>query len=256
MGSAAMTIDLTGASKPHMALVTDGKPYRLRGCYWVSNDRLVCVAYGITESAVAGILPVTRLLAVNSTGGEVRILSNEASAGTQGFLTDGGTVIDWLPEQDGMVLVARPYAPESNGTTRAGADRYGLGVDRIDTRTGSVAHVEERDSAAAEYLSDGHGHVRIVVYSVHPYHGTQMSGQFSVRYRKPGSQEWLPLCEFDTINETGFSPITIDADQNLVYGTMSTSRRFWRWGARAGSSVSSSPQTSRTPITSTRTSYS
>jgi len=226
MGSAAMTIDLTGASKPHMALVTDGKPYRLRGCYWVSNDRLVCVAYGITESAVAGILPVTRLLAVNSTGGEVRILSNEASAGTQGFLTDGGTVIDWLPEQDGMVLVARPYAPESNGTTRAGADRYGLGVDRIDTRTGSVAHVEERDSAAAEYLSDGHGHVRIVVYSVHPYHGTQMSGQFSVRYRKPGSQEWLPLCEFDSINETGFSPITIDADQNLVYGTKKKNGRW------------------------------
>ena len=63
MGSAAITIDLAGGSKPHMALVSDGKPYRLQGCNWVSNDRLVCTVYGVIESA-AGILPVTRVLKI------------------------------------------------------------------------------------------------------------------------------------------------------------------------------------------------
>ena len=51
MGSAAMTIDLTGGSKPRIALVSDGKPYRLQGCNWVSNDRLVCTVYGVIASA-------------------------------------------------------------------------------------------------------------------------------------------------------------------------------------------------------------
>jgi len=74
------------------------------------------------------------------------------------------------------------------------------------------------DRAASRYLSDGHGHVRIVVYSVHPYLGHENSGQFSVHYRKRDSQEWLTLGDYDTVSETGFRPIAIDADQDLVYG--------------------------------------
>jgi dienelactone hydrolase len=202
--SAAMTIDLTGGGKPHVAAVSDGKPYRLQWCYWVTNDRLVCTVYGVTESA-AGILPISRVLAVNSSGWQIKVLSNEDRATTRGYLTYGGSVIDWLTERDGMILMERPA-------------RDGLGVDRIDTATGSVGHVEAKDKAAAGYLSDRHGQVRIVVYSVHPYLGDLASGQFSVRYRKRGSQEWLPLCEYDTVNETGFQPIIIDANQNLVFG--------------------------------------
>jgi dienelactone hydrolase len=216
MGSAAITIDLAAGSKPHMALVSDGKPYRLQGCSWVSNDRLVCTVYGVIESA-AGILPVTRLLTVSITGGEIKVLSTEAKPTTRGYLTYGGAVIDWLPELDGKILMARPFV---------WASRNGLGVDRIDTRTGGAEHVEMPDGAAAEYLSDGHGQVRVVVYSIHPYLGDITSGQFSVRYRKRGSQEWLSLAEFDTIAETGFRPITIDADQNLVFGTK---KKDGRW---------------------------
>ena len=216
MGSAAIAIDLTGSSKPHMALVSDGKPYRLQWCNWVSNDRLVCKVYGVIENA-AGILPVTRVLTVSIAGGEVKVLSNEAKATTAGYLAAGGNVVDWLPEQDGMILMARPYE-------RAGG--YGVGIDRIDTRTGGAEHVEMPDGAAAEYLSDGHGQVRVVVYSIHPYLGDITSGQFSVRYRKRGSQEWLSLAEFDTVAETGFRPISIDADQNLVFGTK---KKDGRW---------------------------
>lgn len=216
-GSAAMTIDLGTEDKPHVAAVSDGKPFRLEGCYWVSNERIVCRVYGVVQSA-AGILPVTRLLAVNATGGEIRLLSNESTASTRGYLLGGGAVIDWLPERDGMVLMARPYLPTSHLGSFVGSDRSGLGVDRVDTRTGQVERVEEPADSAVEYLSDGHGQVRVAVYSVHPYLGRQMSGQFSVRYRKRDSREWLPLGEYDTIGETGFRPIVVDAEQNLVYG--------------------------------------
>jgi dipeptidyl aminopeptidase/acylaminoacyl peptidase len=222
MGSAAMTIDLTGDSKPHMAVVSDGKPYRLQGCNWVSNDRLVCLVYGVIESA-AGILPVTRLLAVNSTGGEIKVLSTEANATTRGFyLTYGGTVIDWLPELDGKILMARPDVRANLN----GARQYAMSVDRIDTRTGGAEHVEDAAGSAGEYLSDGHGQVRIAVYSIHPYLGSLTSGQFSVRYRKRDSHDWLSLAEYDTVAETGFRPIRIDADQNLVFGTK---KKDGRW---------------------------
>src|SRR5271170_1043108 len=70
-GSAVITLDLAEGSKPHVALFASGKPERIGGCNWVSNERLVCLIYGVASSA-DGLLPFTRTVAVDRSGGNVR----------------------------------------------------------------------------------------------------------------------------------------------------------------------------------------
>src|SRR5277367_5676640 len=49
-GSVVMTLDLAAGSKARPATIADGKPDRIQGCNWVSNERLVCLVYGIVPS--------------------------------------------------------------------------------------------------------------------------------------------------------------------------------------------------------------
>src|ERR1700736_5058833 len=44
-GSIAYTLSLAKGSAPNATVSADGKPFRLEGCHWVSNDRIVCVIY-------------------------------------------------------------------------------------------------------------------------------------------------------------------------------------------------------------------
>jgi hypothetical protein len=46
-GSAVKTLSLAPGAKAKIALYASGKPDRITGCDWVSNDRLVCQIYWI-----------------------------------------------------------------------------------------------------------------------------------------------------------------------------------------------------------------
>jgi len=48
-GSIAYTVSLAKGSAAKPALSSDGKPLRLEGCHWVSNDRIVCLIYAVTH---------------------------------------------------------------------------------------------------------------------------------------------------------------------------------------------------------------
>jgi len=56
-GSMLVTLDLAEGSKTHVALRASGKPERLGNCHWVSNERLVCIMYGVVKSGL-GLLPL------------------------------------------------------------------------------------------------------------------------------------------------------------------------------------------------------
>ena len=77
-----------------------------------------------------------------------------------------GSVLDWLPDDEGSVLMARTYVPRSRSappTSRTSA--LGLGVDRVELAT---LRVEDRRGAqedASNYMSDGRGNVRIMAFS-------------------------------------------------------------------------------------------
>src|SRR5450631_1108116 len=77
-GSMLLTLDLAKGSKPQVAMAVAGKPERLGNCHWVSNERLVCIVYGVIKSPL-DLLPFTRTVAVNRDGGTLKMLSTKDS---------------------------------------------------------------------------------------------------------------------------------------------------------------------------------
>jgi dipeptidyl aminopeptidase/acylaminoacyl peptidase len=220
-GSVVYTQALAPGGKAKVAFYADGKPYRLRGCNWVANDRLVCAVYGLVadhkNNNIAGLLPITRLMAVNADGSKPQLLSVTQSQYTPGLALQDTDVIDWLPDQDGSVLMSRTYLPNLHPESRTGSEESGLGVDLVDTRTLAVKHVIPPRRDATEYLSDGRGTVRIVAeHNMQP--GGRDSGVLTYLYRKPDSLDWQKLSTYNQADHSGFRPIAVEHDLNIVYG--------------------------------------
>ena len=114
----AFTLSLAKGSVPKAALSSDGTPFRLEHCDWVSNQRLECEVYGVIADPQFGVVPISRILAVNADGSNLRVLSTRENEHTHGFALGGGAIIDWLPDEDGAVLMTRAYQPDDHLGTR------------------------------------------------------------------------------------------------------------------------------------------
>jgi dipeptidyl aminopeptidase/acylaminoacyl peptidase len=217
-GSMVMTVDLAAGTKARPATAANGKPDRIESCRWVSNERLVCTVYGIVPSRVEFLLPFTRVVALDRSGGNMKLLSNKDNEYSHGIVLYGGGILDWLPDQDGMVLMGRVYLANDHLGSRTGSTREGYGVDLLDTRTLSGKTVEEPFRNNVGFISDGRGTIRIVGRKMKPNADGLDSGIVSYEYRKQGSRDWLALSESNEVQGTGFEPLAVDHDLNLAYG--------------------------------------
>ena len=217
-GSVLLTMRLDGSPKAQTALIANGKPARLERCGWVSSDRLVCELYALVKDTADGeLLPASRLLAVNSDGSNPRELSTRMSEYSRGYNLYGGGIIDWLPDEDGAVLMMRNYLPNDHLGSHLGSTAEGLGVDRIDTRTLAIKHIESPNPNAIEFFSDGHGTIRVMATrQVHA--GTQDTGVILYSYRMPGSREWNSLERYNVVDGSGMQIQAVDRDLNVAYG--------------------------------------
>jgi dipeptidyl aminopeptidase/acylaminoacyl peptidase len=215
--SAVFTLELAPGAKPVGTVVADGKPWRIGRCDWVSNDRLACTIYSAVHDAWYGRATVTRVVAVNPDGSNELLLSTREGLNTSGWQVGGGGVIDWLPEEDAKVLMARVNLPNDRLGTRIGKDTTGVSVDRVDTRTLAVTQVIPPRYDAADFISDGRGNVRIMAMRGRTS-GEMSTGVWRYLYRRPGSTEWQNLSEYDWLERTGFRPEAVDPDMNVAYG--------------------------------------
>jgi dipeptidyl aminopeptidase/acylaminoacyl peptidase len=217
-GSIAYTLSLAKGSVPRPTLSADGKPYRLEDCHWVSNDRIVCIIYAVISDAAIGRVGMTRIVAVDAGGKNVQLLSTRENNNTHGYQFGGGSVIDWLPDETGAVLMTRVYLPDDHIGSHLGSSKEGLGVDWIDTRTLTVRHVEPARIDAVTYITDGRGAVRIVGTRNTHIGGEQNTGILGYSYRLSGSKEWHKLSDYNEIDRSGFYPYAVDHDLNVAYG--------------------------------------
>jgi hypothetical protein len=205
-------------SKP--ILGARGNPERLGGCDWVSNQRLVCSIYGVVATSIL-LEPVeaSRLIAVNTDGTKMQILSTKSSFYTRGLALGGGNVVDWLPDEDGAVLMTRLYLPDDHTGSHIGSSKHGIAVDRVDTQTLAARTIEQPNDAAVDFISDDRGTIRIMgVRSRHGALGDYDSGNLAYYYRKADSRDWLPIGEVVGEEHNGFQPVAVDHDANLAYG--------------------------------------
>jgi len=215
-GTVLYTVSLDDNSKSHIALTTDGKPYRLGGCDWVSNSRLACKVFWLQEVHTE-LLSFNRQIAIDADGGNLQVLSTQQNEYTRGIALGGGEIVDLLPDEDGVVLLSRVYLPDQHTGSLMGSSQRGVGVDRIDTRTLKITQVEppgERES----FISDGRGKVRIKGVGVAHDSNRQLNGVIKYLYRTKSSPDWRPLGDYDEINKTGFRPVAVDPDLDAAFG--------------------------------------
>jgi dipeptidyl aminopeptidase/acylaminoacyl peptidase len=204
--SILFTMKIDAEAKARPALTSDGKPFRLQSCEWVSNSRLVCTLYFLARQS-GELAPFTRLIAIDSDGRDFKLLSEHRGL-SLGSQLGGGAILDLLPDEDGVVLMAE------------------FGVNRVDTRTLQKTNVERPTGEPVGYISDGRGNVRIMGVQAFRSSTGQLQGVIKYLYRTVGSREWHPLGEFDEINFTGFRPIAVDPDLNVAFGYKKRDGRF------------------------------
>jgi dipeptidyl aminopeptidase/acylaminoacyl peptidase len=186
----------------------------------VSNQRLVCTVYGVIAASLL-LEPVqfSRLIAVNIDGTKLQVLSTRENSFTRGIQLGGGSVIDWLPDEDGAVLMTRVYLPDDRTSSHMGSSKRGIAVDRVDTQTLAVHTLEQPREDAVAYISDGRGTIRVIgVRSRRGALGDYESGNIAYYYRKIDSRDWLPMGEVVGAEHNGFEPVAVDHDANLAYG--------------------------------------
>ena len=212
----ANVIDLDTAQVTRIAQ-TDGKPEKLYWCSFAGEEHLVC-QYGGIEKIDGDPIGFSRLITVNADGSKMRPMGQSQSDRGRYVTQSDGDIIDWLPGQEGQVLMERVYVPEV-GTTGHLINRTkeGLGVDQIDLDTLKGKNVESPKTNVSTYMSDGRGNIRVSGdWKVDPNSG-QMTGLFTYRYRKPDSKTWIDLGEYNSVNRTGAYPLAIDGERNVLF---------------------------------------
>lgn len=214
-GSRLMTVEVGGA-QPRDVIAVDGVRQRLGGCNWVSNSRLVCTVYGVTES-IGTLVEASRLIALDLDGSNVRVLGERDSGDQVASRLWGGSVIDWLAGQDNEVLMQQVFIPESRAGTFLARDDEGIGVVQVNTATARTRRVEAPNANSWRFLADGQGHVRIM--GSMPVRGqTAQQGRVVTHfYRQSNSSAWVPLGDYDRVTRRGPFPLAVDGAINGAY---------------------------------------
>jgi dipeptidyl aminopeptidase/acylaminoacyl peptidase len=208
-------IDLTTVAVTNV-IESAGSPETLQWCDFASDDELICQFGGSVISAGDTPLGFTRLIAISADGKTIKPLGQKDHSDSALRQFDG-TVLDWLPDQQGSVLMARVYVPEMSETGNYNREtREGLGVDRVDLSSMKITHVEPPRPAAADYLTDGRGNVRIMETDDTDHEGL-LTGAEHFLYRAADSKDWKPLVDYDEKAESGVIPIAVDGTLNAAY---------------------------------------
>ncbi len=231
-GSAGVHMPVSKGSKPQIFVMASGKPERLSSCNWVSANRFVCRIYGVSKSNVDGqLLPYTRLLAVGQDGKDMKLLSSKDNLNSTVYNLNGGSVVDWLPDEDDQILMQRAFLGDYEQQRDAG-----IRVDRIDTRTMKIDRVEPVRKDSNEYISDGRGNIRIMGVA-HMASSRQLTGITSYKFRRKGSEAWEDLSQFDSQTGEGFNPYAVDAELDVAYGFEKTNGRYALWKVKLDGSA-------------------
>ncbi|HEV2596049.1 MAG TPA: S9 family peptidase [Sphingomicrobium sp.] len=212
-GSVAFTADVqSGESKPFL---NSGKgPERLRWCHFVTDRRLICRYVANVVRADGVLVGFSRLVAVNSDGSDLKELGQPSSFFDADIRQNDGSILDWLPGQDGSILMERDYVREAGTTgTRMVRTRNGIGVDRLDTVTLKSTVIEEPHADVDGYMTDGRGSVRLME-RVAAKEGL-LTGKSQYFYRTANTRDWKALTEW--VDGDTFEPLGIDATTDSLY---------------------------------------
>lgn len=216
-GNDLFVVGTAEGAEPRRILRASGAPETLRWCRWANKVRIVC-SLGGQEEVNGEIYGFSTVIAVDATGENLQSLSTRRSANALFADFRGGTVIDWLRDDDDAVLMMRSYVPENSIASRSSRSDEGMGVDRVDIRTAAVRRVETPRRDAVSYLTDGLGNVRIMAMQPLVGQSFQLSDTVRFFYRPAAGGNWQPLATYNILSRDGFWPLTVDPETDRAIG--------------------------------------
>ncbi len=220
--SVLQIIDLATGT-PSVASSVDGKPLTLSSCGWVSNTRLVCQYYGVSDRS-GDLRGFTRLAAFNTDGSAVQSLGS-LERNAYYLQSSDGYVVDWRDGTSNKLLLGRTYVPQRATNAHATSNVVGLGVDLIDTETAKVVHVETAEPRALIFIGDGLGNIRIRATD-ESAEGSYWRGDITYWYRLTGNKQWKPFSKYNSGTREGMRPIAVDPTLNVAYALQKADGRM------------------------------
>ncbi len=216
-GSALYLAPVDGG-QASQAVIHSGNSQQISSCDFVSNRRLVCNLYGMSQLGTT-LVSVSRVVAVNADGSNVKVLGERDRIDQMYARLYSGSVIDFLPGSQDHVLMTQTFIPESGDVnpTRLNRTREGLGVVRVNTNDLRNTIVEQPNLNNVTYVTDGRGQVRLrVTQGVRGATGMD-SPVIDFQYRPANGGDWAPLGRYDTLARTGIRPAAVDPALNVAY---------------------------------------
>ncbi|WP_375392614.1 alpha/beta fold hydrolase [uncultured Sphingomonas sp.] len=196
---------------------TSGSPDRLERCQWSTDTRLVCSLLIMVDQP-DGVSTFTRMVTLNADGTDLKVLSARPSSTALEPVYDGGGIVDWLGDDGGgKVLMTREFVTEYSTGTLLANQRRGLGLEQVNTTSLARTTVEQPTPSVVEYITDGHGAVRVRGLRV-VNGGGYVANVVGYQYRTARSRDWQPLSNVSVVTGAGFDPYAVDRQLDVAYG--------------------------------------
>jgi dipeptidyl aminopeptidase/acylaminoacyl peptidase len=219
-GTALYFVDVAGTQKPLRTLIATGEPEHITRCDWASASRVVCDVRSL-QNRGGQIYATSRIVAVNTDGSDVKLVTKRESLRQLFSMNYGGGVIDYFPGKDGSVMTTAMVAAKVS----AQADVYGgsidgLAVERVDTSTLKREPVLRAVKSAQDFITDGRGVLRLmgVVPSGGGYGYDFRYSDY--KFRRKGATEWEPFGRVEWLTDKGLIPVAVDPVEDVAYGFM------------------------------------
>lgn len=195
----SLVLDRAAGLKPVSILQPDkDDDFDVDWCGWVGNHRILC-SYRKTEVNAGYAYPVTRLAAADADASNPKTLISKTEFGTTNVQSN---VIDWNPGIEDTVLVQARKSYE-----------YGVypAVYALNVRTGAMQLNTRARAPIRQFISDGHGQVRLgfgVDHDKYVYMG-----------RLDNQREWQVLARFEPFSSTDnvLTPFAVADRSNVLY---------------------------------------
>lgn len=186
----------------------DKDTFEPRWCRWANDERIVCSFQGNERDKRLGkVFPVTRLVAVNRDGSQVKqLLQNPFMA--SGQLND--RIIDWTRDDPRTVLIEK-FNPQ-----------VGLRVLKLDIYNGESKLYEGPHEYIGSFGTDGKGNVRLGWggYDLKNYYYAKLIGE----------NKWRRLARVNALSsDEAFQPVAVVPGTNFAYATRDHEGRQALW---------------------------
>jgi dipeptidyl aminopeptidase/acylaminoacyl peptidase len=217
-GETAIVVNLATSVMTPILSSAGGKE-QLTTCKFILENRVICQVM-FTRGSGSDVERATRWATVSTDGKDIKELSAKTSNEAYYSSGFGGGIVDYNVEGDpDSVLMLRWYEAQRSTGHLGGPTDEGLGVEKVNVLTLNRSVVQKPETRIADFISDGHGNLRVMATRQSFDTGYQKLTT-NYFYRPADGGGWQPLSTvtYDGGRDTGFDPIAVDSKANAVYG--------------------------------------